>query len=227
MKNVEIIYYTHNQLEEPIFSIVQKQLLEVGLPIVSCSLKPMDFGKNIVLDLEPGIVTMLKQILTALEASTADIVFFAEHDVLLHKSHFSFIPSRDDIFYYNTHVYRWRYPTDLLITYDHLKSLSGMCCNRELAIRHYKKRLEIVEKTGWQLKYGFEPGSKKRRRGGISDEECEEWKSEYPNIDIRHKGTLTPSKCHLASFKHPPTEGWKEINISDVSGWNLRDLFNL
>ncbi len=226
MESKGIIYYTHNKLEEPIFSIVQKQLLGVGLPIVSCSLKPIEFGKNIVLNLEPGVITMLKQILTALEASTADVVFFAEHDVLLHKNHFQFSPKRDDIYYYNTNCWRWRYPTDLLITYDHLKSLSGMCCNRELAIKHYKKRLEIVEKSGWQLKYGYEPGTKRRRRGGVTDEECEEWRSDIPNIDIRHKGTLTPYKCHLDSFKHKP-QNWQEKKIDDVEGWNLKKLFNL
>lgn len=49
----EIIYYTHNQLPESIFSVCQKQLLKSGLPIVSVSLKPMKFGKNIVVDFEP------------------------------------------------------------------------------------------------------------------------------------------------------------------------------
>ena len=58
-----VIYYTHNICDEKIFSAVQKTILKSGLPIVSVSLKPIDFGKNIVLDLEPGIVTMTKQIL--------------------------------------------------------------------------------------------------------------------------------------------------------------------
>jgi len=222
----EIIYYTHNQLEEPIFSIVQKQLLEAKLPIISCSLKPINFGQNIVLDLEPGIITMLKQILAALNASIADIVFFAEHDVLYHPSHFDFTPVRNDIYYYNVNNWRWHYPNDKLITYDHLKSLSGLCVNRQLAIQHYKRRLDIVEANGWQLKYGFEPGTKRRRIGGITNETCEEWKSEYPNIDIRHNGTLTPVKCNLRTFKHKPFN-WQEITLNNIPGWDFKKMFNL
>lgn len=218
----EIIYYTHNQLAEPIFSIVQKQLLLAKLPIISCSLKPINFGKNIVLNLEPSVLTMLKQILTALETSTANIVFFAEHDVLYHPSHFDFNPS--DTYCYNTNVWRWHYPFDKLITYDHLRSLSGMCVNRKLAVEHYKRRLAVIETNGWHLKYGFEPGTKRRRIGGITNETCDEWKSAYPNIDIRHNDTLTPVKCNLRAFKHKPFN-WQEITINQVPGWNLKEMF--
>jgi len=62
-----IIYYTDNRLKEPIFSTVQNCIKASGLPIVSCSLKPIPFGKNIVLDLAPGPATMTKQILAALK----------------------------------------------------------------------------------------------------------------------------------------------------------------
>lgn len=215
-----IVYYTNNKLEEPIYSVVQKLLLETGLPIVSCSLKPINFGQNIVLDLEPGIVTMTKQILAGLEASKADIIFFAEHDVLYHKSHFDFTPS-ENTFYYNTNNWRWDYPHDKLITYDHLKSLSGLCARRELLLTHYRERLKIIEENNWKdtsrepywsRKLGHEPKNGK------------EWKSEYPNIDIRHRGTMTRRKCRLVDFKHQPT-GWQEIKIKDISIWNLASLF--
>ena len=45
-----IIYYTDNKLKEPLFSLVQKYISASELPIVSCSLKPINFGKNIVLE---------------------------------------------------------------------------------------------------------------------------------------------------------------------------------
>ena len=93
-----IIYYTDNRLGEPIYSTAQKHILSSGLPIVSISLKPIDFGENIVLDLNPSFITMIKQIETGLEASKSDFVFFCEHDVLYPASHFEFTPPRDDIF---------------------------------------------------------------------------------------------------------------------------------
>ena len=229
-----IIFYTDNRVEEAISLWVKVFISISKLPIVSCSLKPMDFGENIVLDLKPSIVTMFKQILTALKVSTAKYVFFAEHDLLYHPSHFEFIPSREDTFYFNINNWRWDYPQDRLITYNELKSLSGMCCNRELAIKHYKKRLELIENKGWKetskepawvRKIGYEPG-KTKKRGGFSNDKCENWRSEYPNIDIRHKGTQSPPKVTLESFKHAPT-GWQETTLDNISEWNLKGMFSL
>ncbi len=233
-----IIYYTDNRLDEKIFKIVQKKLLDVGLPIVSVSLKPMDFGRNIHLDLKPGIVTMFKQILTALEASTADTIFFCEHDVLYHPSHFDFVPPKNDIFYYNTNVWRWKYPSDLAVTYENITSLSNLCAGRQLLINHYKERLRIIEKKGWDKeagrepgwarRMGYEPGTKSIRQKIIQDGFCQYWQSKYPNIDIRHGRTLTKTKCSRSEFKHPPSlESWKETTLDKISGWDLKKMFNL
>jgi hypothetical protein len=77
----------------------------------------------------------------------------------------------------------------------------------------------------WARRMGYEPG-KKKRRGGFLDEPADYWKSEYPLIDIRHSGTLTPAKVNLNSFKHKPT-GWKEATMDEIKGWNLKEFVNL
>src|SRR3989344_4115936 len=199
-----IIYYTDNRLSEPIFSLVQKLIMQSGLPVVSASLKPLDFGENYVLDLSPGFITMMKQIITALSASRTDSVFFCEHDVLYPASHFDFTPERDDIFYYNANVWRWKYPENFAITYDRLISLSGLCVNRKFALEHYKKRLKKINEMGWEKdkshepfwarRWGYEPGTKKLKRGGFSDDDFETWRSKYPMIDIRHGRTFSQAK---------------------------------
>jgi hypothetical protein len=219
-----IIYYSHG-VEEPICSAVRKQLLKSKLPIVSCTLKPIDFGENIVLDLEPSILTMTKQILAALGASKADTVFFCEHDVLYHPTHFDFnLPTREK-YYYNVNVWRWWYPKNRAITYDFSRSLSGMCCDRERAIKHYKERVKYIEKCGNRARFGFEPGTRKIKDGGVTDEEFEDWKSELPNIDIRHRGTITPRKCHHTSFVVPPDwSTWKRITLDKIPGWDYEFL---
>ena len=71
-----IIYYTDNRFAKPLFIACQKHILEAGLPIVSVSLKPIKFGQNIVVKGKPGYPSIVNQIVTALEASTADYVFF-------------------------------------------------------------------------------------------------------------------------------------------------------
>lgn len=230
-----IIFYTSNQIEDPIKSIVMSNILKSGLSIVSCSLKPLDFGKNIVLNLRPSFITYMTQIITALEATTATYVYFCEHDVLYPKSHFDFTPPRNDIFYYNSNNWRWLYGSPTVITYDRLLSLSGLCCNRELALNHYKKRLEkaltmprernIFEPI-WARAWGYEPGTKKKERGGFSDDDFDTWRSEDPIIDIRHQGCLSKIKVTLDSFKHPPVN-WREILIEEIPGWNLKELFKV
>lgn len=228
--NKSICYYTHNICDENIFKAVQKTIKNSGLPIVSVSLKPIDFGKNIVLDLKPGAITYTKQILTALENAESKYVFFAEHDVLYPKDHFDFTPPRDDTYYFNENVWRWDFPKDRLIGYNGLRSLSGMCCNRGLALNYYRNKLNLIKSKGWEegkdprwmRVIGYEPG-KSRRRGGFLDEKVDSWKSEFPLIDIRHNGTVTKPKTHLSSFKHKPT-GWREIKLSDIKGWELKNI---
>ena len=232
----QIVFYTDNQLPDPICSVVRDQLAGYGIPIVSVSLKPIDFGTNYVVDLEPSYLTMVMQITRGLKESSARYVFFCEHDVLYPISHFDFVPERNDIFYYNDYVWRWEYPTDKAITYDRLFSLSSLCVNREFALDHYQKRLEAIKEKyldrkqdgepDWARKMGYEPGTKTKKRGGFSDDNFETWRSVYPIIDIRHKGTFSPPKTNLSGFKHPP-ENWRETNISMIPGWNLKRLFNL
>lgn len=221
-----IIFYSDGRIEEPIKSLVFNNILKADLPITLSYLQPGE---------ERSYPQMVRQIIFCLEKSKAKYVFFCEHDVLYHKSYFNFIPPRDDIYYYNTHLYRWDYPKDRLITYDGLTSLSQMCCNRLLALEHYKKRLKKIEKLGlekiksrepeWARRWGYEPGTKRRRIGGFSDEQSEKWRSWLPNIDIRHDMTFSSPKVHLTQFKHLPT-GWKEMTLSQVSGWDLKGMFN-
>jgi len=130
-----IIYYTDNSCDEIILTAVQKQLESCGLPIVSVSLKPIHFGKNIVFNGERGRLTMFKQILSGLENSKSDVIFFAEHDVLYHPSHFEFTPSKKDVFYYNENRWRVDLKTGQALFF-YCPSTSGLCAYRNLLIEY-------------------------------------------------------------------------------------------
>ena len=231
-----IIFYTDSLIREPIKSVVEKHIWDSGLHVTSVSRQlPLNFGDNTVVEGERGYPTYVKQILTALEYAKEDYVFFCEQDCLYPKSHFDFTPPRDDIFYYNDNVWRWKFESPTAVTYDRLICLSGLCCNRKLALDNYRLRMELVEKNKHRFNtrepelariWGYEPGTKKKKRGGITDEDYETWKSDLPIIDIRHKGTFSPPKVTLDGFTHPPT-GWQEILVDRVPGWNLRKEFNL
>lgn len=210
-----IIYYTDNQLELRIARAVQAQLKVSGLPITSASLKPMAFGKNVYLPLQRGSFTMFKQILAALEASGSDIVFFCEHDVLYHQSHFEFTPPKKDVFYYNQNF--WRVRKDGFAVHWDANQVSGLCCYREHALSYYRQRVKEIEADGFNRSY--EPG-------GRDPSKYETWKSSGPNIDIRHSGTLTKDKWSPDDFRDKSTcVNWQESTVDEIFGWdNLRRM---
>ena len=230
-----IIYYTDNRLGNPIRDTVRHFIKKSGLPIVSCSLKPIRFGKNIVLaGRQRSYPTYLLQIYTALTNLDTKYVFFCEHDVLYHPSHFAFTPPKDDIFYYNNNIWRWKLHNFRLVTYDKMRALSCLCVNREFAIKHYKKRIQKAQelnlnpirsrapRTG--IVWAYEPGAKPVSRGGFSDDVAGDWMSEGPNIDIRHRQTFTSIKLDPENFKVLP-ENYREINYNQVPEWDLKALF--
>lgn len=210
----EIIFYTDNQLKLKYAHAVQKRLKSIGLPIVSASLKPMPhFGKNIHIKKERGMEAYFTQIITALEASTADVVYMAEHDVLYHPSHFTFIPPTKDKFYYNQNVWRIRPEVDkLAVTWD-ANQVAELVCYREFLLEWYRTKWEKIQREGFDRSY--EPGGRK-------SEIMVPFRSEYPNIDIRHGGNLTKSKWSINDFRDKSTcVNWQESRIEKIPGWSF------
>lgn len=218
-----IIFYTDNQLNLKIAHKVQKQLSKISqeknIPIVSASLKPMVFGKNIYLPLQRGWLTMVKQILAALEASTADVIFFCEHDVLYDPSHFDFLPPQKDMYYYNENVWQVRASDGHALYYD-CKKLSQLCAYRELLIKHYKERIRRIEAEGFKMTMGHEPGTHNRKER-IDDFKAESWRSSVPNIDIRHDTNATSSRWRQDQFRDQRNcQNWKESEANLLNGWS-------
>ena len=243
-----IIYYTDNQCPEPVYSAVQTQLRRAadGIPIVSASLQPIEFGKNVVVNRQRSILTMNYQILAALEASTADIIYFCEHDVLYAKEHFQFIPPRTDAFYYDVSTWKVNAETGHAITYR-CKQTSGLCGYRDLLVEHYRKRIAKIEQNAHDLRLrgepiknegfsrhmGHEPGCHAPPRG-VDNYPALEWCSEVPNVDIRHGKNLTRTRWRQEDFrdKNSCTE-WGESD--SIPSWGrtegrflefLRELIN-
>jgi hypothetical protein len=207
-----IIYYTDSRLDSKIAEAVRKQLLSIGLPIVSASLEPLDFGKNFHVKMKRGYEAYFTQILTCLENSDSDIVFFCEHDNLMHPSHFDFTPHTKDKFYYDLNWFKVR--SDGLAVHWDAVQVSGLCCYRELAIKYYRERLAKFDPDNFDRK--FEPTV------GI---EYETWWAEYPSIDIRHDSNLTYNKWKLEHFRDKSTaKNFKKARIDDIEGWDTERL---
>jgi len=209
-QNKGIIFYTDNQLNLHIAHRVQRQLLSIGLPIVSTSLKPMPkMGKNIVINRTRGYETLFIQILTALENSDSDIIYFCEHDNIVHPSRFEFTPPKKDVWYYNLNW--WKIREDGVAAHWDAEQVSGIVVYRETAIKYYRERLETFRKGKFDRK--FEPMS------GMGSEDY--W-AKYPDIDIRHTGTLTMSKWGLDDFRDKRTaKNFKLSTIDKIPGWDF------
>lgn len=214
-----LVYYTDNHTGEDILLPCQRQLERCmqlyHLPIISVSQKPIDFGKNIVMDLERSVLSMYKQILRGLEESETDIIFMVEHDLLYHPSHFDFMPEERDKYYYDRNVWAVDADTGKAVFY-HRNVPSLLCAYRELLIEHYRRKVEFVEANGFKSKYGFSPpkGLPKELRNG----RYKVWFAEHPSIDIRHSKSLTRRRMDKSQFRSERScRGWTEAD--GVPSW--------
>ena len=164
---------------------------------------------------------MFRQILTGLEAMTEDIVYFAEHDVLYHPSHFAFTPEDENTFYYNENVWFYRVSDGHCLHYD-AKQLSGLVGYRQQLITHFTERLLRIEKEGFSRHMGFEPMT----HGRIKWEDvfgCVGFFSEFPNVDIKGDWNQTTQRWDKEKFRNQKyTNGWIESDA--IPGWDLRML---
>jgi hypothetical protein len=238
-----IIFFTDNQLNLKIAHAVQEKFTNYcqrkNIPIVSSSLKKMGFGdKNIHFPSKKrGILTMFTQIMAALEHSHCDIVYFCEHDVLYHPSHFEYIPPTDDAYYYNTNVWKLWMEDRIAIRTKMAMQVSGLVGYRDLLLGHYQRRVaeilrrqkDILAQGGeivndaFSKHMGYEPGGHMYPRG-VDEYPMLPWESEWPIIDIRHGANFTKSKRRPEEFHDQKwTEGWTES--TEIPGWgNVNDI---
>jgi len=203
----EILFFTDNQLNLKIAHKVQNQLRTIGLPITSVSLKPMPhFGKNIHIKMKRGYEAYFTQILAGLEASDADVIFMCEHDVLYHKSHFDFTPPDKTKFYFNHNWWRYHTSDGFICRWD-ANQVSGLCAYRTTLLAWYKARMDEV-KAG-KKEWSFEPKG---------EGTTESWKSPFPNVDIRHTGTMTKDKRGIKDFRDKSTAKGFEI-ADEIPFW--------
>lgn len=199
-----IVYYTHGKCDPVILDACRRQIDRAApdLPVVNVSLTPLPWRTNIVLDEDPGILTMFKQQLAGLQAIDTDVVFFCEHDVLYHPSHFTFTPPRENVYYFNLNVWAVDPADGKSLYYDGMKMTSGLCASRAILIEHYTKKIAWVEEVGkfHHNLMGFEPGCKPSK-GRTGDYAWDTWRSEQPNVDIKHGENLTKKRFAIDQYR--------------------------
>lgn len=216
------IYYTCNSHDEALELAARANLKSAtnGHEIGCVSLKQTDFGDwNVVVIREKSPATMHYQIVEGLQRSTADHVFLCESDVLYSPSHFDFTPPDPSVIYYNTNVWRIRFRDGHAVRTADCKQVSGICAARKLLLAHYRKRIQLIERSGGIFPYkqiAYEPGT----RGKFGDEKIATWESPFPNLDITDHGqTLTKPKFSVDEFRNKRyAAGWQETDDA-LPGW--------
>jgi hypothetical protein len=216
MASKAIIFYTDSCLREPLASRVREILSASAgdIPIISVSQQPLDFGKNICVgDIGRSHLSLYRQIVAGLDATDAEIVFMAEHDVLYHPDHFRFEPAISGTFYYNLSCWfaNWKPETKEKGLYSGpwgiRHATSQLVCHKEPLKENLQQRIAALE-AGWKIRRGIrgacEPGVSEQwaftrqhddginiPRETIKQWKCDTFSTEGKNVDIRHGGNLT------------------------------------
>lgn len=98
-----IVYYTSNGDYPALENAVRNTIREnsQGLPIVSVSQQPLDFGTNICVgDIGRSRHNIYRQLRLGTERARSQFVVVCESDFLYPKQWFEFTPRRDDTYYY-------------------------------------------------------------------------------------------------------------------------------
>lgn len=234
-KDLSVIFYTANFIDESFASNVRKQLVKSinGLPLIVVSHKPMGIEmfkghsgeyKNIVFHAkERNFANIYRQaLLGAIEAKTT-YVATAEDDALYPPEHFEHVPTAGKFAYDRNiwGIYTWTDPP--VFSWKGRRSFWTCVCERELLIEALEERFAkhpYPEKSKFITKLFGEPG-KYEDQMGVTVRDWEFYYADQPSVVFSHESSL--SFLNLGKRKKLG-DGQKE----DLPFWgNCRDILKL
>lgn len=181
------VLYCSSCREAPEFEQrIRDNILEVcgGIPIVSVTQKPIDFGTNICVGDDIGVsgFNFFRQTEIGLRAIKTKFVISAESDCLYPPDYFQFIPPREDICYRNSNLYVmpqhraffWRKP-------------EGATHAQVVGRDFYLARLEFLfyGAPEWSVEEKNFPKERLRREDVFEPGQIEYYESENPVVQIK------------------------------------------
>ena len=223
MAEKTIVYLTDSQLDPWLADRCRELLLEAanGIPIVSVSQQPLDFGLNVCVgDIGRSGPSLETQIFEGLKRVETRWVAIAEHDCIYSKQYFEWTPPDDENFWYNDNAWLCQLHNPAHPHMDGMFSFmrgrraqSQLICNTENFLKASGEKLGILTDPAWigryPKRYIGEPGnanpskamrlSKFRNMRGVRKKiknyltvyHAKDWRSDIPNIDIRHGHNFT------------------------------------
>lgn len=239
--DITVIYYTSNYLEKenPYFvSNTKKQLIKAidGLPLISVSHQPMDFGQNIVVGEKDGLENgrshrnIYRQILIGCKAAKTKYVAMAEDDILYSHAHFHTYVPKEDSFAYDMQklsVFTWTKPPVYSFRTKRMV-VNQLIAPREMLIEALEERFARVEELkelGWDddkinSRWG-DPGRYENLLG-VSPRKKEEFFSSVPSIVFTHP------KAFGYETNHGKKKLLGDVRMYDIPEWGrAEDILKL
>lgn len=229
MKDLTVIYYTSNWLDEhnPYFlANTKKQLLTAigDLPMVIVSQKPTMFGNNSVNvcvgELGRSHLNIYHQILTGCKAAKTAFVALAEDDILYSWEHFHYKVPNGDYFLYDMNklsLFTWTKPP--LFSFRHNRMVvNQLIAPRKLLIESLEERFKRLEELKAQgipenriIKNWGDPGRYENLLG-VTVRQTDTFMSTRSSIVFSHENAFG----YLSQGKR---KRLGDLRIIEVQGW--------
>lgn len=189
-----LLYYTANRIPEQFAKNVRDHLWELsnGMPIISVSQKPIDFGENIHAEgLLPCSYNVYAQILMGAEKAKTKYVVCCEDDSLYTIDHLNFEPPLD-LFYYNRNVWHLS-PRGF---FHNRRLVMSMCVVKtSLMIDSLRARFDKYPSSDAEnvSKWWGEPGWGEEELG-LPRVGWSPFKTRIPSVTIHHRDSLFGDK---------------------------------
>ncbi len=188
--DLTIVYYTANRIPNDMAEKVRASIKQAAgsCPIISVSKKPIDFGKNRVVDLPYEPMSIYKQLYIGAQAADTKYVALVEDDCLYTPEHFAYRPPAG-VFAYNYH--RYNLLTGAVVAYaSKFKPVLSQCiCERSLLLAAMAERLKAKPKREHCGEFGlFEKAI------GITEREILEFRTKKPNVVLCHGKNISGRK---------------------------------
>jgi len=182
--NATIIYPSSNSEDQKFEKKIQANILKNcgGLPIISITQKPMDFGENICVgEVGASGFNFLRQLLIGCEKATTKYIISAEADCLYPPDYFEYRPERDDICYRNDNTYLIGNNRDY-----YWRKKEGGTWSQVINREFYIKRLKFILKG--EPKWDETRKNFPKEKGLKFFDEVEKFTTENPCISFKCNG---------------------------------------
>jgi hypothetical protein len=194
MGDLTIIFLTVNKVPKGWAEFQKETLLKAakGLPIITISREPMDWGQNLIQEDTISSANIYRQVLRGAKTATTPYIAVAEDDVLYNDEHFANIRPPMDTFGYN--MYRWGLNTWGHPTYfwkDHISN-AMLIAPRELAIEALEERFAKHPGDSSVGRDGELGKNRVESRLGLTLRKFAPYYTTIPLVYLNHKYSIDP-----------------------------------